>query len=392
MVRSSAVLRRVEKRLGRVADGVLSALARRRPSEPGPEIADPRSILWIRIDRIGDLLVTTPLFHAARERWPLAEQYALCSPRNAVVANGNRTSLDGVFVLPKRNALALAALLGRLRRRRFDWVVDVNEAWSRTAAMLAMAAGGRRTFAASLPQYAQRKRSYAGGILELKGRLHSARVVEAWGELLGCPVTSPVPRFEVGRPGRAAADEALRALGIPEKGRRDRPVVAVNLGNYKKAGRDTYSLDNGLSLVRSLAAAAQPVILQGAHPAEARAARALAERGGDGVLLAPVLPFDGLAGFLEEMDALVSPCTGVLHLAQAVRTPAVALCRQANYDVWRPLEPPHRSLVGVAGKVVDEIAPGRVLSELRALFREARLPPRQLREPSPADAGGGNGG
>lgn len=390
MGRPRGLLQRAEKRLGRVADNVLAALGRARTSEGAPDTADPRSILCIRIDRIGDLLVSTPLFAAARERWPRAEQYALCSPQNAVVAHGNRSSLDGVMVFPRRNVLALTGLLWRLRRARFDWIVELNEAWSRTGAMLAMAAGGSRTFAASLPQYVPRKRGYAGRILELDGRVHQAELVKAWGRILGCPVACAVPRFEVGGPARTSAAEALRALGIAPKGHRTRPMVAVNLGNQKKAGRDTYSLENARRLVQGLADAVQVVILQGAHPAEAEAARALANSVGG--LLAPLLPLDSLAGFVSEMDALVSPCTGILHLAQAVRTPSVALCRQFNYDVWRPLEPPHRSLVGAPGDAIDEIAPERVADAVISLLRNARLSERERKDRSPMAAGGLGGG
>jgi ADP-heptose:LPS heptosyltransferase len=255
-----------------------------------------------------------------------------------------------------------------------------------------MAVGARRTFAAALPQYAERKRGYAARLLELGGRVHQAKVVEAWGRLLGCPVTCSVPRFEVDESCRAAAAQALRTLGIEEKGRRGRPAVAINLGNQKKAGRDTYSAENGRRLVQGLADAFRVVILQGAHPLEAEAARALAEWGGHGVLLAPRLPLGSLAGFVAEMDVLVSPCTGVLHLAQAVRTPAVALCRQFNYDVWRPLEPPHRSLVGVPGDAVDEIAPERVVGEVMALLRNARHFEGERKDGSAADAGGSDSG
>ncbi|MFU8856522.1 MAG: glycosyltransferase family 9 protein [Deferrisomatales bacterium] len=142
--------------------------------------------------------------------------------------------------------------------------------------------------------------------------------------------------------------------------------MAVNRGKHRKAGRDTYSLEKSRGLFSRLAGAAQVVILRGAHPAGAEAARALAE--GEGVLLARLLPLDGLAGAVSEMDTLVFPCTGVLRLAQAVRTPSVALCRQFNYDVWRPLEAPHRSLVGAKGEAIDEIPPERVAEEVRSLL------------------------
>lgn len=62
--------------------------------------SDKPKILVIRRDNIGDLVCTTPLIHALRERFPNAWLGALVNSYNAPVLDGN-LDLDGVFVYTK---------------------------------------------------------------------------------------------------------------------------------------------------------------------------------------------------------------------------------------------------------------------------------------------------
>ncbi|HNI74563.1 MAG TPA: hypothetical protein PLX65_13740, partial [Accumulibacter sp.] len=60
----------------------------------------PRSILVIRRDNIGDLLCTTPLFHALRRHYPESRIVALVNSYNAPALQGN-TDVDQVLVYEK---------------------------------------------------------------------------------------------------------------------------------------------------------------------------------------------------------------------------------------------------------------------------------------------------
>jgi len=64
-----------------------------------PAGAHPK-ILVIRRDNIGDLILTTPLIHALRQRFPEAWIGALVNTYNARVLEGN-PDLDRVFVYKK---------------------------------------------------------------------------------------------------------------------------------------------------------------------------------------------------------------------------------------------------------------------------------------------------
>ena len=90
---------------------------------PSPNPAKQKRILVIRRDNIGDLVCTTPLIGALRQRFPHGWLGALVNSYNAPVLEGN-PDLDEVFVYTKAKhrsaAESLAAILWRrlMRMRR----------------------------------------------------------------------------------------------------------------------------------------------------------------------------------------------------------------------------------------------------------------------------------
>lgn len=89
-------------------------------------------ILIIRRDNIGDLICTTPLFTALRQRYPHAYIAALVNSYNAPAIQGN-PDLDAIFAYTKGKHADGESVLGahwrrlrllwRLRQEKFDYVI-----------------------------------------------------------------------------------------------------------------------------------------------------------------------------------------------------------------------------------------------------------------------------
>jgi len=101
------------------------------PPVPGKG-ARPR-ILVIRRDNIGDLVCTTPLIFALRERFPRAHIAALVNTYNEAVLSGN-PAVDAVYAYEKgkhrgekRSIISVYAgrlkLMMSLRRENFDYAI-----------------------------------------------------------------------------------------------------------------------------------------------------------------------------------------------------------------------------------------------------------------------------
>lgn len=92
-----------------------------------------RKFLLIRLDHIGDLLMTTPAIHALKSRFPESSLSLLASPSSLPVVAGN-PEIDTVFAFrvpwydggrAQRFSLSqYVRLLRRLRRERFDVAID----------------------------------------------------------------------------------------------------------------------------------------------------------------------------------------------------------------------------------------------------------------------------
>src|SRR6195256_5684914 len=102
------------------------------PSFAAERDAHPR-ILVIRRDNIGDLVCTTPLIAALRERFPRAHIAALVNTYNEAVLSGN-PAVDAVYAYEKgkhrgakRSIASVYAgrlkLMMNLRREKFDYAI-----------------------------------------------------------------------------------------------------------------------------------------------------------------------------------------------------------------------------------------------------------------------------
>ncbi len=93
---------------------------------PAPSGAVPR-ILIVRLSAIGDVIVTTPVSRALREAFPDAHIAWAVEALSAPVLEAN-PYLDEVLVWERSSASFrlrdYLEFVGRLRRRRFDWIVD----------------------------------------------------------------------------------------------------------------------------------------------------------------------------------------------------------------------------------------------------------------------------
>lgn len=79
----------------------------------------PRRILLVRTDKIGDLVLTTPAIAAVKRRFPHAELHALVSRSNQLILQGN-PHLAGVHVHDRKSSRQLAS---ELRQMKFDVAV-----------------------------------------------------------------------------------------------------------------------------------------------------------------------------------------------------------------------------------------------------------------------------
>jgi ADP-heptose:LPS heptosyltransferase len=76
-------------------------------------------VLMLRYDRIGDMIITTPVFRELKRAYPNIEINVLASKSNSIVLKNN-PNVDNVYLNNKHNFFADIPLLLKLRRERID--------------------------------------------------------------------------------------------------------------------------------------------------------------------------------------------------------------------------------------------------------------------------------
>lgn len=311
-----------------------------------PAAEPPQKILVIRRDNIGDLVCTTPLFTALRQRFPDAWIGVLANSYNAPVLAGN-PDLDAVFTYTKGKHLAagespLAALWRRfrlvraLRRMRIDDVILPGGAQA-SARRFARWVAPRRVIVAQMAQGHEVERSFAC--------------------LAGYGIAGVPPACTVVTDGLLAK---TIAAGLPPAlaGRR---LVALQLSARKPKQR--WPVERFAALAHQLhahsgcgflvfwspGAADDPL-----HPGDDAKAAALVAQTHDLPLAAVATHELGeLVAGLSLCDSVICSDGGAMHIAAGLGKPIVCLFGNSDAVRWRPWQVPHVLLQPASRDVAD---------------------------------------
>lgn len=282
-----------------------------------------RRVLVIRVDqRVGNVLLTSPLVVSLQEHLPDAEIQVLVAPSKASILEGVAPTIPFDKKLAWRRPWAMVCALWALRRARFDVAIDAAH-WHTfsvtSAALLAWSGAPVRIGHDRGPEHRFANRLVApptGSEWEITSKL---RLLEPLGIAPG-----PV-KMRTGL-GRGAAAERMRAW-LAARGI-DRPV-GLAPGGRKADHRAPVELYAGLGRrARGLGHAA--VVLWG--PGEEALARAVADA--CGAVVAPPTSLDELAALMRACAVVVANDTGPMHLSVACEVPTIALFRGADPARW----------------------------------------------------------
>jgi ADP-heptose:LPS heptosyltransferase len=327
-----------------------------RRGQGGPiDRASIHSVLVVRTDeRVGNLLLTTPLLAALKEALPDALIGLLCSARLAAAVQG--TGICGeIWPFEKkdffRRPWRFVAFCLALRRAKYQVAIEAGHwhAFSFTAGMLTLWSGApirighRRGEAERLLTHAVDKDpaiAYdAAAKLELLRPLGITRA--------DCPPMQTAL-------GRNEAPRFAKLFGAS-------PVLLVNPGGRKADHRWPPALF--AQAVSELAKTRNLPVYVAWGPGEEALAQGLVSQI-DGASLLPPTNLAELAGALRSSALFLTNDTGPMHLAAAVGTPTVAVFLSDDWQRWAAPAPTFRA-VPVGG-----LAPAAQVEKVAAAVRE----------------------
>lgn len=299
-------------------------LARRRP-QGVPEWSQAR-VLFLRHDRIGDMILSTGLLRALHQRHPGITIDVLASSVNAPVLT-HEEAVARTIVFRRGGVGAYPRVIRALRARRYDAVIDcMVTAPSLTTLLLMWASGARhRVGVAGRGNDA----AYTLLVAPRPPGTHMAERLGALAEAFGA-AAGPVdvsPSLTLAGEERANA-EAEWAGGAPGIAMGLRLLVNVSAG----LGIRHWPDDRYVEAVRRAAAGRPLNVIVIAAPSEPHRAGAVAQGLGGRAVATP----DVRAAFalVATADAVLTPDTSIAHAASAFRRPAVAMYVQETEAEW----------------------------------------------------------
>ncbi len=310
----------------------------------------PYRVLFLRHDRIGDMILSTGILRAFAESHPTIQLDVLASPVNAPVVR-HEPYLRDVIVFDRRAPLSFPSAFVDLRRRRYHAVIDcMVRAPSLTTLLLMLATAARyrigvqergNDFAYTLPVTA---RETAGHLVDRLGALVTAFGLEP-------SALDLRPRV------RLTPDEIARGERVWRDGTEHAPRAGKRLLVNVSAGRGPreWPDDRFVAVIRAARAKAPDanIVVISSSSDRARAVR-IATKGG-GRFFADSGIRDAMS-IVARADVVFTPDTSISHACSAFDRPAVVLHPRGSPLLWGPYKTQGVSIESPTAAVADIMA------------------------------------
>jgi lipopolysaccharide heptosyltransferase II len=320
-----------------------------------PATFHPQRILVIRLDLIGDLVLSLTVVRALKRTYPSAEIDLLAIPASAKVAQFDPNLSEiitydpNIWRRPKalfqaKNWRAAGELRRKLRARHYDLAISVYANW---AAVLAVFSGAKRRVGYGPEGYPGfMTDSVPGGIpgrwrhwapLDNK---HEVDYCLALAQASGATITPAdrIPRLYVDEQTRQEVEQLLLQEGFqPHKS-----LIACHINSNNGQSKRWPTPYWATLIDRLIREEGAQVVLTGAPgdlPQIENVARRISEQPINLINLAGKTSLTQLAALLQRADLLISGDSGPLHMGVACSTPIVGIYGPTNPSLGGPVSP-----------------------------------------------------
>ncbi len=311
-----------------------------------PQTFHPRRILVLRLDLIGDLVLSLVVVRLLKKTYPNAEIDLLALPTSGKVVMGDPDLTEiisydpNIWRRPKallqgQNWREARALRNRLQTRKYDLAISVFGPW---AALIALASGAKRVLGFE-------KESYAGLLTDNVPGQHWAtgdhlhevdyclRLAQAAGAIVG--PDDRIPTLYVSIDAQKDARELLQQAGIEQNKTLIACHVSSNNGQSKR-----WPLSYWAKLADRLIQEDNCNIIFTGAPDDLALIAAITQRMQEQPYnLAGKTNLSQLAAVLQAADLLITGDSGPMHIAAAVGTALIAIHGPTDPALSGPVSP-----------------------------------------------------
>jgi lipopolysaccharide heptosyltransferase II len=311
-----------------------------------PQTFHPRRILLVRVDLIGDLVLSLTALRVLKRAYPDAEIDVLALPSSAQVITADPAIAQIITYDPniwrrpralvrKSNWSALFALHHRLRTRHYDLAISLLGPW---AALLTVLSGApRRVGFGQESNPALLTDSVAGRHWDEHDHQHEVDYCLQLAQAAGATIQKDdrVPHLYVGEQARQDIDDLLRQEDIDLA----KPIIACHVSSNNGQSKRWPIPYWSRLLDRLIQEQKYTVVLTGA-PADQPLITAITQRMHEKPFnLAGKTSLAQLAALLQRANLLITGDSGPMHIATAVDTPLIAIHGPTDPVMSGPISP-----------------------------------------------------
>lgn len=305
------------------------------------------SILVIRHDRLGDVILSTPVYESLKRSFPWVKISVVVSRANAGILENN-PHIDEIIYYEKERPLKLWL---NLRGKKFDLALSLHLVFSTTSSMIAWLSGaklrvgyknppGSLVYNVSVPRPSE-TRHEAQHNLDLLRYLETTMICDT-------------PRIFFTGEETAKVERLL----IERRQYLYRPLVLIKPGT--RVAEWGWRLEKFRKVCDRLMESKKVEVLIIQGPGEEQIMKTLFTGSRHKPALLPLLSHRELALVIQQSNLLVCNHTGIMHMASAVGTPLLVIFKHGEVKRWGPCNTPHVVLEEREGETlsVDKVLEG----------------------------------
>ena len=299
-----------------------------------PSLRNIGDILFIRVDRLGDMVLSTPAFQAIKAALPQSRLTVMASPANASILKNN-PDMDEVIIYDRSAGLFdKMKFLNGLRSRHFDLAIDpytdyeLKSAWlarmSGATHTIGYAAFGREIFFNCPAPKIEENKHFVDGALDLLN-------------CFGIPSENRNPAIYLG-----ADEEAWVRQWLQEKGFQGKKVVAIHPGAYYETQR--WLPEHYAGLIRLIQEQTSLEVVLMGGPSDVIIVEDIQDKLKRPVCISIQEDLRNFFAILSQCQLLVCNNSGPLHCAAALNIPTISFMGPTVKDLWMPVGEAHHVL------------------------------------------------
>jgi len=326
---SDSLLKQIEFSLRRLVVRVLRLLIYRHQQHPSSQNYNSKKVLFIRQDRIGDVLISTPIFSLLKKYYPNITLDILLSSNNHFVLDNN-PSINRKWIY-KKSIFNVIQILKSIRNEKYDYLIDMMDNPSTTSTIFCALAGAQWNIGLA------KENDFVYDIKVPLLSRQNVHIIHRIAQLIIPFGINPDSeklqvQYYISQESENIVEQylTLHKLNL-------RNIIGINIS----AGSNTryWGVENYRSLIKYINIhhpESSPLILY--QPADIKIAEEICESLNNVFISQVTNSFDLFAAYIKRLNCLISPDTSAIHLASAFGVPCVVMYVQSNKNlrIWEP--------------------------------------------------------